>query len=177
LKQISLKKKKEDRHEEVLIIPQKKHWLRKVQCNDWIKLVLLFKTLSLDKIINKYNVFCFQYLSCFLIWILLPNRNNIRILSSIIQIVKWRKTTLILLLVHLSSTHKKMTITNGIIILKHQCPFEPIKLKRKQIAFWILRGSISFIAYIKDFLKELMEEHFNDNYMEVEGILKLHSKV
>jgi hypothetical protein len=30
------------------------------------------------------------------------------------------------------------------------------------------RGSISFIAYIKDFRFErtLMEEHFNDNYME-----------
>jgi hypothetical protein len=31
-------------------------------------------------------------------WILLPNRNNIRILSSIIQIVKWRRKTTIFLL-------------------------------------------------------------------------------
>jgi hypothetical protein len=57
-----------------------------------------------------------------------------------------------------------------VLFLKHQCPFEPIKAKTKE-ANCILntkRGSISFIAYIKDFRFErtLMEEHFNDNYME-----------
>jgi hypothetical protein len=30
---------------------------------------------------------------------------------------------------------RKMTITNGIIILKHQCPFEPIKAKNKEANF------------------------------------------
>jgi polyisoprenoid-binding protein YceI len=64
-----------------------------------------------------------------------------------------------------------MTITNGIIIFEASVPFfEPIKAKNKE-ANCILntkRGSISFIAYIKDFRFErtLMEEHFNDNYME-----------
>jgi hypothetical protein len=47
-----------------------------------------------------------------------------------------RKLLLFLLLVHLHDAQEKMTITNGIIILKHQCPFEPIKAKtKKQIAF------------------------------------------
>jgi hypothetical protein len=47
-----------------------------------------------------------------------------------------KKNLILLLSAFVIDAQEKMTITNGIIILKHQCPFEPIKAKtRKQIAF------------------------------------------
>jgi hypothetical protein len=45
------------------------------------------------------------------------------------------------------NAQEKMTITNGIIILKHRCPFEPIKLNKGSNCILRARGSISFIAY------------------------------
>jgi hypothetical protein len=83
-----------------------------------------------------------------------------------------KKILLFLLLsAFIIEAQEKMTVTNGIIIFEASVPFfEPIKAKNKEVHCILntRRGSISFIAYVKDFRFErtLMEEHFNDNYME-----------
>jgi hypothetical protein len=76
-------------------------------------------------------------------------------------------------------THKKNDHHKWYYHFEASVPFWAYKAKKQNCILNTKRGSISFIAYIKDFRFErtLMEEHFNDNIWKVEGILKLHSKV
>jgi hypothetical protein len=84
------------------------------------------------------------------------------------------KRILLLLLLFLSNTidaQEKMMTTNGIINFEASIPFfEPVEAKNEAVNCVLNteKGTISFIAFIKQFRfkRELMEEHFNNNYLE-----------
>jgi hypothetical protein len=84
------------------------------------------------------------------------------------------KHILLLLLLFLSNTidaQEKMMTTNGVIVFEASIPFfEPVKAKNETVNCILntKKGTISFITFIKQFRfkRELMEEHFNNNYLE-----------
>ncbi|MEZ7499920.1 YceI family protein [Flavobacterium sp. Arc3] len=84
-----------------------------------------------------------------------------------------KKTLLLFLLLtaFIIDAQEKMTSTKGIIIFEASVPFfEPVKAINKDVNLILntKRGSISFVVYIDHFSFErnLMQEHFNENYME-----------
>jgi hypothetical protein len=84
-----------------------------------------------------------------------------------------KKTLLLFLLLtaFIIDAQEKMTSTKGIIIFEASVPFfEPVKAINKSVNLILntKRGSISFVVYIDrfSFERSLMQEHFNENYME-----------
>tara|TARA_R110000851_G_scaffold319475_1_gene483922 strand:+ start:404 stop:940 length:537 start_codon:yes stop_codon:yes gene_type:complete len=66
---------------------------------------------------------------------------------------------------------EKMTTTKGVIVFEASVPFfEPVKAINEHVNLILntKRGIISFVVYIDrfSFERSLMEEHFNENYME-----------
>jgi hypothetical protein len=82
------------------------------------------------------------------------------------------KLLLFLLLTSLIiDAQEKITSTKGIIIFEASVPFfEPVKAKNEDVHVILntKKGIISFVVSINRFLFErnLMQEHFNENYME-----------
>jgi hypothetical protein len=66
---------------------------------------------------------------------------------------------------------EKMTTAKGVIVFEASVPFfEPVKAINENVNLILnaKRGIISFVVYINrfSFERSLMEEHFNENYME-----------
>ncbi|EIA10565.1 YceI family protein [Flavobacterium frigoris] len=84
------------------------------------------------------------------------------------------KKTLLLFLLLLSNTinaQEKMTTTNGVIIFEASIPFFEAVAAKNETLTCVLKtkkGTISFVTSIKTFRfkRALMEEHFNENYLE-----------
>jgi hypothetical protein len=85
------------------------------------------------------------------------------------------KHTILLLLLLLfsitSDAQDKMMTTNGIVVFEASIPFfEAVEAKNETAACILTtkKGAISFIVFIKQFRfkHDLMEEHFNKNYLE-----------
>ena len=84
-----------------------------------------------------------------------------------------KKTLLFFLLLtaFIIDAQEKMTSTKGIIVFEASVPlFEPVKAINKEVNVVLNteRGSILFVVYIDrfSFERSLMQEHFNENYME-----------
>jgi hypothetical protein len=84
------------------------------------------------------------------------------------------KPILLVLFLFLSNTigaQEKMMTTNGIIVFEASIPlFEPVEAKNETVNCILntKKGTISFMTFINQFSfkRELMEEHFNKNYLE-----------
>ena len=84
------------------------------------------------------------------------------------------KKILLLFLLILSNTidaQEKMTTTNGVITFEASIPFfEAVEAKNEALncVLKTKRGTISFVTYVRSFRfkRALMEEHFNENYLE-----------
>jgi hypothetical protein len=83
-----------------------------------------------------------------------------------------KKLLLFLLLSAFSiEAQEKMTTAKGVIVFEASVPFfEPVKAINENVNLILnaKRGIISFVVYINrfSFERSLMEEHFNENYME-----------
>jgi hypothetical protein len=83
-----------------------------------------------------------------------------------------KKLLLFLLLSAFSiDAQEKMTTAKGVIVFEASVPFfEPVKAVNENVNLILnaKRGIISFVVYIDrfSFERSLMEEHFNENYME-----------
>jgi hypothetical protein len=85
--------------------------------------------------------------------------------------MKKKLLLLFLLTVFFIDAQEKRTISNGSALFEASVPlFEPVKAQNKNVICYLntKKGTISFILYINqfEFERSLMQEHFNENYLE-----------